>query len=251
MSLRDAWERHAEEWIAWARTPGHDHSYWRMNLPAFLELLPPPGRLTLDLGCGEGRLSRTLAELGHRVVGIEPSPTLARAATTHEEATPVVRADASRLPLGDGAADLVVAFMSLHDMDDLDGALTEAARVLTPGGRLCMAVVHPLNSAGGFAATDAQPEYVITGSYLDRHRCDQRVERDGLGMTFSSLHRSLEALLAPLEAAGLLVEAVREPRAPHDWIADAPAAARWARVPLFLHLRASLRDPPPRLGAQV
>lgn len=50
MNLRDACERHAEEWIAWARTPGHDHYFWRFNLPRFLELLPPPGRLTVEIG---------------------------------------------------------------------------------------------------------------------------------------------------------------------------------------------------------
>src|SRR5262245_61773182 len=59
-SLRDAWDEQAENWVAWARTLGHDHFYWRFNLPRFLELVPPPGRLTVDLGSGEGRLGRRL-----------------------------------------------------------------------------------------------------------------------------------------------------------------------------------------------
>ncbi|TMA36985.1 MAG: methyltransferase domain-containing protein [Deltaproteobacteria bacterium] len=46
----------------------------------FLALLPPPRRLTLDLGCGEGRLSRDLETRGHRVVGVDGSPTLVRLA---------------------------------------------------------------------------------------------------------------------------------------------------------------------------
>ncbi len=63
-SLRAAWERHAEEWIAWART-GIDDPSWQLNLETLSTLLPEPGRLTLDVGCGEGRLLRALAARGH------------------------------------------------------------------------------------------------------------------------------------------------------------------------------------------
>ena len=79
-TLRDAWEDEAARWIAWARSPGTDHFFWRFSLPALLDLTPAPGRLTVDMGCGEGRVGRELIARGHRVVGIEGSPTLAQAA---------------------------------------------------------------------------------------------------------------------------------------------------------------------------
>ena len=41
MSLRDAWESEARNWIAWARAPGHD-SYWKFHRDAFPSSLPPP-----------------------------------------------------------------------------------------------------------------------------------------------------------------------------------------------------------------
>jgi len=47
VSLSEHWERHAADWTRWAREPGHD-SYWRFHRDSFLELLPPPGRLSLD-----------------------------------------------------------------------------------------------------------------------------------------------------------------------------------------------------------
>jgi len=72
MDLRDSWEVQAEQWIKWARTPGHD-SYWRYHRDQFIRLLPPPGKQTVDVGCGEGRLTRHLKELGHVVVGIDAS----------------------------------------------------------------------------------------------------------------------------------------------------------------------------------
>ena len=50
------------------------------------------------------------------------------------------------------APDLVLACMSLLDMDDFDGAVREIGRVLRPGGRLCLAVVHPFASAQDVAS---------------------------------------------------------------------------------------------------
>jgi hypothetical protein len=63
-------------------------------------------------------------------------------------------------------------------------------------------------------------------------------ERGGIKMTFHSEHRPIEAYSRALEAAGLLIEAIREPKAPDALVADAPGKRRWQRIPLSLHLRA-------------
>ena len=73
------WEADATRWIAWARKPGHD-SYWYYRDAFFGDIVPEPRERTLDLACGEGRVSRDLAERGHRVTGVDGSPTLVRAA---------------------------------------------------------------------------------------------------------------------------------------------------------------------------
>jgi len=62
------------------------------------------------------------------------------------------------------------------------------------------------------------------------------VERDGLRMTFASMHRPLEAFSIALEKAGLLVEAMRE-------VSPQDPSTRWSRVPGFLHVRAVKRHP--------
>ena len=163
MSLRDAWEEQAHAWAAWAREPQHD-SFWYFGLPNLLDVLPPPGGRTLDVGCGEGRAPRELTARGYKVVGVEASPTLARLAAEHEQPTPVANGDAAALPVASGSVDLVVASMTLQDVDDMPGAVAEIARVLAPGGRFVASVVHPINSVGWFESDEPTSPFVITDS---------------------------------------------------------------------------------------
>jgi SAM-dependent methyltransferase len=232
MSLRDAWEAEARNWVAWARAPGHD-SYWRFHRDRFLELLPPPSGMTVDVGCGEGRLPRDLKARGYEVIGVDASQTLIEHAREADPEGDYRVADAASLPIEDASVQLVTAFMSLHDIDDMEGAVREAARVLAPGGRLCVAVVHPINSAGKFESRQPDAPFIIRESYFDERRYTDVVERDTLRMTFASRHRPLQSYVGSLESAGLLVERAVE-------IADTtdPPGDRWQRLPLFLHLRA-------------
>jgi ubiquinone/menaquinone biosynthesis C-methylase UbiE len=233
MRLSEAWERNAEHWVRWAREPGHD-SYWRFHRDAFLALLPPSGELTVDVGCGEGRLSRDLKKLGHRVIGVDASPAMLAAAREADPDGDYLQADAAALPLEDACADLVVAFMSLQDVDDMGTAVAETARILRSGGRLCLAVVHPINSAGSFESDDADATFRIEGSYFESRRYTDLIQRAGLRMAFASYHHSLETYLRALEDAGFHCEAVREPVPP----AASMRTERWRRLPLFMHVRA-------------
>lgn len=235
--LREAWEKNAAAWIAWAREPGHD-SYWRFHRDLFLEIVPAPSGRTLDVGCGEGRLARDLAALGHDVVGVDASPTMVAAAREAARDMELHVADAADLPFADESFGLVVAFMSFQDVDELGDAVRSAARVLSPGGRLCLAIVHPLNSAGGWAERTAASPFVIEGSYLDEFvYTDDLSPRDGLSMRFVSRHRPLEAYTEAVTRNGLLIERLREPPLPDGGL-GAEHSPRWRRIPLFLHLRA-------------
>jgi SAM-dependent methyltransferase len=231
-TLRDAWETEARSWITWARKPGHD-SYWRFHRDRFLRLLPRAPLGTLDVGCGEGRLPRDLKVRGYSVTAIDASATLIEHAHEADPEGDYRIADGASLPLPDGSVELVTAFMSLHDMDDLPGAINEAARVLTGNGHLCMAIVHPLNSAGAFESRTPDAPFVIRGSYFEDRRYADTVERDGLRMTFTSLHRPLQSYFDALETVGMAVERLVEVPDETD-----PPGYRWQRLPLFLHIRA-------------
>jgi SAM-dependent methyltransferase len=237
MDLRELWETHAAQWMEWARAAGHD-SYWSFHRDQFLQIVPAPGRRTIDIGCGEGRLTRHLKDLGHNVIGIDTSPSLIAAARGLDPSLDIRLADAAALPFDDASADLAIAFMSLHDMNAMPAAVRETARVLQPGGRFCVAIVHPINSAGRFETTPDEPApFVIKGSYLSTFDYSDAVERGGLSMTFHSQHRPIESYFLALEEAGLLVETLREPKVP-DRVVKSDRGRRWQRVPLFLHLRA-------------
>jgi SAM-dependent methyltransferase len=214
------------------RNFGLDHRFWRFNGPRFLELLPPPGRLTVDVGCGEGRLTRQLAELGHRVIGIESSPTLAAAA--RESGVDAREADAGSLPMEASTADLVIAFMSLLNLDDMEHGVREVACALAPGGRFCFAVPHPLNS-GGLLEEGANQR-----SYFEPRRFVASRERAGVCMDFDDVHRPLEAYARALADAGLVIEELREPVPDPAHVAEYPEVARWLREPCYLHARALL-----------
>lgn len=244
LSVNEAWEREADNWIAWARTPGHD-AYW-LYRDAFFELVPRAGQATLEIGCGEGRVARDLAARGHRITGLDASPTLVAAARqAHPDGTYIV-GDAADLPFPAESFDLVVAYNSLMDIQDMPGALREAARVLAPTGRLCVCVTHPMAEAGRFAARDANAQFVIEGSYLnDQHPWydQQTFNRGGLQMTFRSYRHSLEQYTRALERARLVIEALREPPVPATEVERDPAEERWTRLPCFLMLRATNSQP--------
>jgi hypothetical protein len=64
------------------------------------------------------------------------------------------------------------------------------------------------------------------------------IDRNGVRLTFHSEHRPLECYSQALEGAGLVIEAIREPRAPDELVTAQPTARRWQRIPLSLQLRA-------------
>jgi len=143
------------------------------------------------------------------VLGLERSATLARAAATGSPALPVVQADAARPPLADGCLGLVVASMSLLDIDDFEAAIAEIGRVLRPGGVFCFAIVHPFDSACDSTAASAGT-FVVSQPYMASRRYEDHFERGGLGITLVSMHRPLSAYTAALFRAGMVITDLRE-----------------------------------------
>ncbi|WP_407342159.1 class I SAM-dependent methyltransferase [Pengzhenrongella phosphoraccumulans] len=98
-------------------------------------LLPDGARTVLDLGAGTGQLTRPLLTRHLDVVAVEPSDGMRDELT---RALPAVRAlagSAEQIPLPDHSVDVVLVAQAWHWVD-VEMAVPEVARVLTPGGRL-------------------------------------------------------------------------------------------------------------------
>jgi SAM-dependent methyltransferase len=105
----------------------------------------PQGGVALDVGCGPGSVTPSLARAAGPdglALGVDISkPMLARAVRAQAgPQTGFILADAQQLPLRDETVDAVVSIAALQLIPDPAAALTEMSRVLRPGGRLAVMV---------------------------------------------------------------------------------------------------------------
>ena len=235
------WSRVAAEWTAWARAPNHDEFWaYRAVLRSFIG---QGAGDALDVGCGEGRVSRLLKECGYRVTAIDPVEQLICAAEQAGSADVYKIGTAADLPFANRSFDLVVAYNVLMDVDDIPAALKEVGRVLRPSGILVVSIVHPFTDRGRFVGSAPDAQFVIEKSYFGREPFDAKEVRDGLEMHFAGWSQPLESYMAALEGAGFVVTSMREPTPDAGAIAAA-RIKRWSRVPLFLWLKAKLLPDP-------
>ena len=110
----------------------------RIGVEALLALLPSEWTVA-DLGCGTGALAAELAGRVRRVIAVDQSAEMLRAARRRLAAHPNVEIHQARLealPVPDATCDAAVAVLVLSYLREPAAALREAARILRPGGRL-------------------------------------------------------------------------------------------------------------------
>ena len=169
---------------------------------------------------------------GYDVTGLDVAPTLVDAARSADLRGTYVVGAAAALPFDDGLFDLVVSYTSLIDVEDMPAAVAEAGRVLRPGGYFCGCVPHPFSEAGEFESGADDASFVVQGSYLAEADYERVSDRNGIVFRFASRRFPLEAYSRAHEAAGLAIEALREPLLP------GVESHRRTRMPLFLLWRA-------------
>ena len=229
------WETHAEWWID-GFTDGADPEYEEQILPLAARELAGAKRV-LDVGCGDGQVSRLAARLGAEVVGVDPTWNCVRVAG--ERGSNVARAGAAALPFADGSFDAVVACLVFEHIRDVDDAIAEVARVLQPGGRFCFFLNHPLLQTPNSGWIDDQfldpPEqYWRIGEYLVENETIEEVEKD---VFIPFIHRPLSRYVNTLSSNGLLLEWMEEPAPPAGFLAKAEEYAAASTIPRLLYLR--------------
>lgn len=116
-----------------ARSPVHLNPERIRRLVEFVA--PRAGERVLDAACGPGIVTGALTASGMRAVGVDLTAEMIAEASASQDGS-FLRGDASRLPFGDGAFDVVVARNALHHLAEPTAAVREMVRVLHPGGRL-------------------------------------------------------------------------------------------------------------------
>lgn len=196
-----------EAYALWAPTyPPHPHNrLMEIEQHAILDLLPEVRDLTaLDAGCGSGRYLRELSARGATAIGVDVSRAMidrARAITPR-----IARADLRALPFDAMSIDIVVCALALGDIDDLELALSEFARVLRPAGRVIYSVVHPDGEAEGWSRTFESNgrQWVVDGYWHPPARHRSACVAAGL-----AIDAWQEPQLETGQRAALIVRAVR------------------------------------------
>lgn len=112
---------------------------------ALLSLLPVDA-VVADLGCGSGAVSQLLAPHVRRVIAVDNSPAMLKAARGRLEKlenVEVRRGDLTALPIDDGECSAAMVLLVLTYVTDLTGALREVQRILQPGGRAVVVDLLP------------------------------------------------------------------------------------------------------------
>ncbi|WP_410599000.1 methyltransferase domain-containing protein [Amycolatopsis sp. lyj-90] len=172
--------------------------------PAILDLAGDvSGRRILDAGCGAGPLFEALRDRGADMTGFDLSAKMVELARKRlgDDAALRVADIGKPLPFPDDEFDDVIAALVLHYLEDWAAPLAELRRVLKPGGRLILAVNHPLS----FKLLHPEADYFATVKWSDEYTFNgQRAE-----LTY--WHRPLHAMTDAFTAAGFRTAVVSEP----------------------------------------
>jgi SAM-dependent methyltransferase len=178
------------------------------------------GQRLLEIGAGAAQCSRYAARQGARVVATDISRgMLRRGADLNRHFTqesgltvPLVQCDATTLPFADGAFDTVfTSYGAVPFVADSAALMTQAARVLRPGGRFVFSTTHPIRWA--LPDDPGYPGLVVSNSYFDR---TPYVEQDSGAATYVEHHRTLGDRVRELTAAGLRLIDLVEPEWPQE-----------------------------------
>jgi ubiquinone/menaquinone biosynthesis C-methylase UbiE len=212
---------------------------------------PQKGEKILDIACGQGFFSRILDEAGAQITGVDIAKELIGIARLHSPKSIVFEvAPADELKsFADVSFDKALIVLALQNIENMQGAVREAYRVLKPGGSFYIILNHPSfripKSSSWQWDGENHSQYRRTDAYMSDMR--NRIEMNpGTQKTYEkkftvSFHRPLQAYAKALTKAGFLIGRIEE-WVSHKVSNPGPRAQEENRIrkeiPLFLMIEA-------------
>ena len=212
----------------WLSEVAGDPTYEQVVTPLCLQVLEPVEGLTyLDLGCGEGRVARSIQALGAMVYGLDANFDLIRGSGT----TSVVGV-LPQIPFRSESFDGTYCVLALEHVEDHAFLFGEAARVTKQGGVMALVINHPIWTApNSTPITDDDGEALWrSGEYFSSGSSE--IDAGDLKVTFH--HRTISSLLNAASVSGWSLEHIIEQ--PHHEFEDQSGiprllACRWRLLP--------------------
>jgi len=189
------------------------------------------GHKVIDIGCGEGRFSRMLADGGAEVTGIDLTGPLIEEARKLQPEGRYYEASAEELPFANSSFDLAVSYLVLIDVPDFRLAIKEMVRVVRPGGRILAANLNSFVSTASGWHRDSERKKLHYP--VDQYFEERPLRLEWAGISILNWHRPLEAYMTAYLKEGLILRHFLEPQPTEAAIADQPKMADGARIPYF------------------
>lgn len=217
-------------------------------IPGTVKLLAAkPGERVIDLACGQGVLCRVLQAKGISVLGVDAAEELIRAARRHGPGEIDYKVADAR-ELSDVAAnefDAAACVLAIQNIHPLAPLFEAAARVLKPGGRFVIVMMHPCFRGAKETSWGWDEKAKVQYRRVDRYLLPRKTpiathpgsNPDQYTWTF---HRPIEAYVKGLRQAGFAVHAMEE-WASHKKSTSGPRAGAENRareeIPMFMGIR--------------
>lgn len=212
MSSDVGYRKWIESACAWIANQGTDGDWSRRAVldPALEPILEEiKGQAVLDLGCGEGRYSRRLKDKGAIVTGIDPVPKFIELARSRDSESRYVEGIAESLPFADGSFDIVLSYLSIIDIADLEAAASEITRVLRENGKPIIVTISNLASTTEGWIKDYNGHKIYRR--VDRYMEEFAIDVEWRDIKIRNYHRPLSYTLGLFLDQGFVLTRFVEP----------------------------------------
>jgi 2-polyprenyl-3-methyl-5-hydroxy-6-metoxy-1,4-benzoquinol methylase len=233
---QNTYEQFADQYAQSMKRQDEEKFSWNHDLviPYLLNVAGEVDDLTvLDAGCGEGIVSRYLADRGANVVAIDVSPRLielAKAQDLQDRITYEVHDLSHPLPRYRQTFDITVSNLVLNDVPDHKGFADTLGTVTKPGGRLIISCTNPYSAV----MREKVHSYFDSGEAVPYAWGDVKIYH---------FHRTMEDYITAFWQAGFMLKSLSDVQMTQDLVAKLPSSSKelpwfqmYHRFPFFLIL---------------